>query len=110
MIKSTTQNIHYFRFVVCVCVCMHKQANSKAITHYDTKQRLYHCVMDTRYLPTTLELRSPSLLGRCSSQLDKNRAGANVQNGREGRVFLLQQYLASKWRIVVGDSLSNAWN
>jgi hypothetical protein len=57
----------------------------------------------------TLESRSSLLLGRCSRQLRKGCAGANMVYSRAERVFILEHYFASKLYAAVREAFSNAY-
>jgi hypothetical protein len=48
------------------------------------------------------------LLGRCSRQLRKNFAGANMVYSRAERVFILEHYFASKSFVAIREAFSNA--
>jgi hypothetical protein len=54
----------------------------------------------------TFESRSPWLLGRCSRQLRKSCAGANMVYSRAERVFILEHYFASKSFAAVREAFS----
>jgi hypothetical protein len=57
--------------------------------------------------PVTLESRSPYLLGRCSRQLRKSYAGANMVHSR-ALLLILEHYFASKSFAAVREALSRA--
>jgi hypothetical protein len=59
--------------------------------------------------PVTLESRSPWLLGRCSPQLRKSCAGANVVHSRVECLFILEYYFALKSFAAVPVTFSNAY-
>jgi hypothetical protein len=64
------------------------------------------------YLPTSpvkLESRSPWLIGRCSRQLRKRCAGADMAYSQAERVFILEHYFASKSFAAVREAFSNAY-
>jgi hypothetical protein len=57
----------------------------------------------------TLESRSPLLLGRCSRQLRKSYAAANVVYSRTERVFIFEHHFVSKSFAAVREAFSNAY-
>jgi hypothetical protein len=59
--------------------------------------------------PVTLESRSPLLLGRCSLQLCKSCAGANMVCSLAERVFILEHYFVPKSFAAVREAFSNAY-
>jgi hypothetical protein len=67
-------------------------------------------VIDSPSTPVTLESRSPWLLGRCSRQLRKRCARANMVYSRAERVFILEHYFASKSFAAVHEAFSNAYS
>jgi hypothetical protein len=82
---------------------------------HPSAQKLYHKqvhprVIDSPNLTVTLESRSPLLLGRCSRQLRKSCAGANMMYSRAERVFILEHYFASKSFAAVREAFRNAYS
>jgi hypothetical protein len=67
-------------------------------------------VIDFLNTPVTLESRSPWFLGRCSRQLRKICAGANVMYSQAERVFIFEHYFASKSFTAVREAFSNAYS
>jgi hypothetical protein len=59
--------------------------------------------------PVTLVSRSPLLQGRCSRQLRKSCASANMVYSRVERMFILEHYLTSKSFAAVREAFSNAY-
>jgi hypothetical protein len=57
----------------------------------------------------TLDSRSTWLLGRCSRQLRKSCAGANMAYSQAERVFILEHYFASKSSAAVREAFRNAY-
>jgi hypothetical protein len=55
----------------------------------------------------TLESRSPWLLRRCSRQLSKNCADANMVYSRAEHLFILEHYFATKSCVAVREAFSN---
>jgi hypothetical protein len=67
-------------------------------------------VINSPNSPVTLESRSPLLLGRCSRQLRKSCAGANMVYSGTKRVIVLEHYLALKSFAAVREAFSNAYS
>jgi hypothetical protein len=57
----------------------------------------------------TPETKSPLLLGRCSRQLRKSCAVANMMYSRAERVFILEHYFALKSFAAVREAFSNVY-
>jgi hypothetical protein len=57
----------------------------------------------------TLELCSQYLLGRCSGQLRKRYAGANIVYFRAERVYILEHRFASKSFAAIREAFSNVF-
>jgi hypothetical protein len=70
----------------------HLKRNPTTITYYGTKIKEEAGPFHKKTLPTspvTLDPKSPLLLGRCSSQLHKNCARANIVYSRAENVFIV---------------------
>jgi hypothetical protein len=65
--------------------------------------------MDSPKLPRDTESKSTWLLGRCSRQVRKSCADANMVYSRAERVFILEHYFASKSFSAVRETFSNAY-
>jgi hypothetical protein len=93
-------------------VC-HLKHNPTTITYYGTKMKSEAGPPPRNRLsqlpPMTLDSRSPLLLGRCSSQLLRSCAGANIVYSRTERVFILEHYFAFISLAAVREAFSSAY-
>jgi hypothetical protein len=83
----------------------HLKRNSKTIMYYDageTQETLPESLM-------TIDWRSSSSLGRCSSQLRESYVGANIEYLREERVFILEHYFASESVAAIREAFTKAY-
>jgi hypothetical protein len=89
----------------------HLKSNPTTITYYGTQMKTVTVLSPCSGFPispVTHELRSPSLLGRCSRQLRKSCADANMVYSRAERVFILENYFSSESYAAIPKALNIA--
>jgi hypothetical protein len=86
----------------------HKQ-QSRTTAQKRNQNQVHPRVIDSPNLPRDTRDKVTRLLGRCSRQLCKSCAGANIVYSRAELVFILEHYLASKSFAAVREVFNNAY-
>jgi hypothetical protein len=101
----------YVTVYYSLCVVLFKtQLNNNHLQRY--KNEIIIRLTPRNTLPTSPAIpdsRSPMLLGRCSFQLRKSRAEANMVHSWADRVFVLEHYFPSKSSAADREALSNVY-
>jgi hypothetical protein len=104
---SVHHRLHHFRFRTQNFKGLAFVAQSVLPYRKSNQKQVHPRVINSSSLPVTLESSSSWLIGRCSRQLRKSCAGANVVYSEA--LFILENYFASKSFASLPEAFSNTY-